>query len=206
MLENVSRSNSGLVRTKLVRRDRVHDLPDVELGLLPRVRVEPVSVGHQLAGPTGGQQIGLLEKIEELVLRPFRVGEALVGRGRGGDRLGRLARHLFDRAGPEVEIGAAETGLQFERALRIRQPVFRDVADRLHRIGDTVREIGLEFAFLARRHIGGERLAALLDQAREVAREGLDIGGAEFRLYWRLLKLHRRPTAKHGERTGQPQL
>ncbi len=170
------------------------------------MRVEPVGVLHQLAGPTGGEQVGLLEKIEELVLRPFRIGEALVARGRDGDRLGLLARHLFDGAGPQIEIGAAETGLQFERALRVRQPVFRDVADRLHRIGDAVRQLGLELALLARRHIGGERLAALLDQAREIARERLDIGGAEFRLYWRLLKLHRRPTAKHGERTGRPQL
>jgi hypothetical protein len=96
--------------------------------------------------------------------------------------------------------------LQFERALRVREPVFRDVADRLHRIGDAIGQLGLELARFARCHIGGECLAALLDQAREIAREGLDIGGAEFRLYWRLLKLHCRPTAKHGERTGSPQL
>ena len=68
------------------RRNRVGDLLDVKLGLLPRVRVDAVGVLDQLVAPLRGQQIGLLEEIEELVLRPFRIGKALVLRVGRGDR------------------------------------------------------------------------------------------------------------------------
>ena len=118
------------------RRDRVGDLLDVELGLLPRVLVDAGGVLDQLLAPLRGEQIGLLEEIEELVLRPFRIGKALVlGVGRDGG-LGRFAGHALGRARPQIEIGAAEAGLQFERALRIGQPVFRDLADGLDHVGD----------------------------------------------------------------------
>ena len=94
-----------------------------------------------------------------------------------GGRL--LAGHALDRAGPEIEIGAAEAGLQFQRALRVGQPVFRDLADGLDHVGDVVGQFVFDLAFLARLHVGGERLAAFLDHAREIAREGLDIDLAD---------------------------
>ena len=78
--------------------------------------VDTLGVADQLLAPLCAQQIKLLEKIEELVLRPFRIGEAFVLRigGDGGRRL--LAGHAFGGGGPEVEIGAAEVGLQLESA------------------------------------------------------------------------------------------
>ena len=88
---------------------------------------------------------------------------------------GRFAGHALDRAGPQIEIGAAEAGLQFDRALRVGQPVFRHLADGLDHVGDVFGQVAFDLAFLARLHIGGERLAAFLDHAREIAREGLDI-------------------------------
>ena len=161
------------------RRDRVADLLDVEGGLRPRVVVDALGVFDQPLAPLRGEQIGLLEEIEELVLRPFRIGKALVlevGRGR---RRGGFARHALDRAGPQIEIGAAEACLQFERALRIGKPVLRDMADGLDHVGHVFGQIAFDFAFLARLHIGGERLAAFLDQAREILREGLDLHRAD---------------------------
>jgi hypothetical protein len=49
------------------RRDRVRNLPHVELGLLPRVRIEPFRILDQMIGPIRAQEIGLLDEVEELV-------------------------------------------------------------------------------------------------------------------------------------------
>ena len=50
-----------------------------------------------------------------------------------------------------------------------------DVAERLDRVLDLFGKIDGRRAFLARLQIGGERLAALFDQARKIMREALDI-------------------------------
>ena len=150
--------------------------------------VDAGGVLDQPLAPLRGEQIGLLEEIEELVLRPFRIGEALVLRVGRDDRCGRLAGHALDRAGPQIEIGAAEAGLQFDRALGVGQPVFRHLADGLDHVGDVVGQFAFDLAFLARLHIGGERLAAFLDHAREIVREGLDVDRADLgRFFGRFL-------------------
>ncbi len=159
------------------RCDRVGDLPHIEVGLLPCVRVEPLRVLDQMVGPLHGQEIGLLEKIVELVGRPFGIGEALVARVGRGDRVDLLARHAFDRIRPQVEIGLAEARLQLERALRVAQPVLQHVAERLHHVGD-LGIVAVDPALLARLEIGRHRPAALLDHAGDVVSELLDIDGA----------------------------
>ena len=164
------------------RRDRVGDLFDIERGLCPRVLVD-LRIFNQALGPLHGEQIDLLEEIEELVLRPFRIGKAFVlriGRGRGR---GLFAGHAFGRDRPQIEIGAAEAGLQFERALGVGQPVFENLADGLDHVGDIFGRFAFDLAFLARLHIGGERLAAFLDQAGDIMRERLDLDRADLRLF-----------------------
>ncbi len=178
--ESVSRKQFRIGQHEIRRRDRVGDLLDVEGGLGARVLVDAVGVLDQMVGPIGGEQIGLLEEIEELVLRPFRIGKALVARVGAGDGARRLAGHALDRARPQIEIGAAEIGLQFERALGVGQPVFRHLADGLDHVGDVVGQVAFDLAVLARLHVGGERLAAFLDHPGKVAREHLDIDGADF--------------------------
>ena len=54
------------------------DLLDVEAGLVAGVLVEPFGVLDQVGRPARGDEIGLLEEIEEGVAAPFRVLEALV--------------------------------------------------------------------------------------------------------------------------------
>ena len=158
------------------RRDRIDDLANVELSLLLGQRVEPLGVLDQVVGPFHRQQIGLLEEIEELVARPFRIGKALVARVGRRHRLRIFARHALHRSGPEIEIGPAQPELQFDRALRVLEPVFRDMAERFHDI-DELGVFALDAALLARLHVGGERLAALFDHGGEVFRELLDIEG-----------------------------
>ncbi len=122
------------------RRDRIGDLLDVERRLLPRLLVD-FGVAHQAIAPLHGEQIDLLEEVEELVLRPFRIGEAFVFRVSRHHRLGSLAGHALDRACPQIEIGAAEARLHFERALRIGQPILRHLADGFDHIGDVCRPV-----------------------------------------------------------------
>ena len=69
--------------------------------------------------------------------------------------------------------------LDLDRALRIGEPVFGDMAERLDHVGDLVGWLDLDRAVLARLEVGGERLAAFLDHARDVLREALDIDGAD---------------------------
>ena len=162
------------------RRDRIADLLDVERGLLPRLLVD-FGLAHQALAPLHGEQIDLLEEVEELVLRPFRIGESLVlGIGRD-HRGGRLAGHALGHAAPQFEVVAAETGLQFERALVVRQPIFQHLPDGLDHFDDVVGRLAFDFAFLARLHIGGERLAAFFDHAGDIMREGLNLDRADLR-------------------------
>jgi hypothetical protein len=73
------------------RRKRVGDLAHVEFGLLAGVRVEVGRARDQMVGPLRGEQVGLLEKIEELVGRPLRILEAPVFRIGRDHRPGGLA-------------------------------------------------------------------------------------------------------------------
>ena len=90
-----------------------------------------------------------------------------------------LAGHALDRIGPQIEIGLAQARLQFERALRIAQPIIRDLADGFHYVDD-LGVLVVAAAFFARLEIGGQGLAALLHHAGDVAGELLHVGGAAF--------------------------
>ena len=66
--------------------------------------------------------------------------------------------------------------MQLDRTLRILHPVFADVAERLHDV-DELRIFAVDAAFLARLHVGGQRLAALFDHAGKVLGELLEVEG-----------------------------
>jgi hypothetical protein len=64
------------------------------------MRVEVLGFVDELIGQPRAEQIKLLEEVEELVRRPFRVVEAPVVGGGAGDRRRRLAGEPFGRRGP----------------------------------------------------------------------------------------------------------
>src|SRR5262249_25337597 len=72
-----------------------------------------------------------------------------------------------------------EASLQLKRATRIGHPVFRHPSNGLDRVGDVLGDFTLDLAFLTRLQIRGQSLAAFLDQARNVARQCLDIDIAD---------------------------
>ena len=142
------------------------------------MRIESLRIAHQAVGPLRGQQVGLFEEIEELVGRPFRVGKALVARVGRGDRWRPLAGHAPRRVSPELQIGAAEIGLQIERAGGVGEPVFGDLAERADHLVDLPGLAVVGAAVGARLEIGGHRLAALFDHAAKIFGELLDIDEA----------------------------
>ena len=158
------------------RRDRVDDLAQVELGLLAGQRIETFGVFDQSIAELGGQQVGLLEEVEELVRRPFRVGEALVAwiglRDRGGVF---VAGQAACGMRPEVEIALAERRLELERALGVGEPILGDLAESLYHI-DEFGVVGVDSAGLARLEIRRQSLAAFLDHAGEVPGQFLPVG------------------------------
>ena len=120
-----------------------------------------------------------MRKSKNWLLDHSGIGEALVAWVGRGDRLDLLARHALDRIRPEIEIGLAEARLQLERALRVAQPVVRDLAERFDHVGD-LGILVVDSAFLARLEIGGQGFAAFFHHAGDVAGELLHIGGAAF--------------------------
>jgi hypothetical protein len=69
--------------------------------------------------------------------------------------------------------------LQLDGALRVGQPVFGNLAQGLDDFRDLVGEFLVPVALLARLEIGGERPAAFFDEPRQIARELLNIDGAD---------------------------
>src|ERR1700752_2876142 len=68
----------GIGENEIGWRQRIGDLAYVKFGLLLGMRTEIGGIRDELVGPLRSQKVGLFEKIEELVLRPFRIAEPLV--------------------------------------------------------------------------------------------------------------------------------
>ena len=172
-------------------REGIGDVLDIELRLLPGVRVNAVSGFHQFVGGTGGDEIGLLHGIENGILDPVLVLEAAVilgGRGHGVRRFWpmALAQAVFPDARQYCCPQAALHLHQLFRVLQLRLPDFAEgSADLLHRHSLTVG-IG---ALLLRglRHVLGELRHALIDlrqiagQLGRVGQRGADHVGSGFR-------------------------
>ena len=65
---------------------RVDELPRVEIDLLRGLGVQPLDAGDHVLEEAGGEQVGLLDEVEDLVLAPGVVLEAAVARVLGDHR------------------------------------------------------------------------------------------------------------------------
>ncbi len=155
----------GWSSTKFDGDERIGDLADIELRLLPECGSRSSASSTSSGRPMHRQQIGLLEEIEELVGRPFRIGEALVaGLGRRPPAssfspvmpLGRCAAAGRDRRG-RGRPAARRRGLGSLTASTSRTSPSVLTMSAISSDGPVV---GL--ALFARLHIGGQRLAAVL--------------------------------------------
>jgi len=80
-----------------------------------------------------------------------------------------------EASAPLAARAAFLVGLQGHRPVGIGQPELRDLAQCSDDFRDVLGSVGLGTAFLARLHIGRQRLAAFLDHARKVPGEDFDI-------------------------------
>ena len=141
-------------------------------------------------GPARGQEIGLLDEIEERVLRPFGIAEAVVLGVGHGDRLRLVALQALEGADPQAQEVGREPALRLDRLLRVAQHVLGHLAEGLDDIADLVGKARIGAAFLGRLQIGGRRLAGLLDEAGHVARQGLEIRQGQVRRVVAVRLLH----------------
>ncbi len=77
------------------RRHRVDELARVEVDLLRRLVVDALDLLDRALQPARGEEIGLLEVVEDDLVLPCRIVEALVALGGLGHRLDFLAHHAL---------------------------------------------------------------------------------------------------------------
>ena len=166
----------GIGADKVRWRERGRHLAQIELRLVSIVRLELVGAPDEIVRPARRQHVGLFDEIEEGIVPPFGVREPLVRAVGFGDRLHRRALEAPQRCGPQVDELSGERRLRLDRPLGVGHVIFGDVADRPDHFADFVGESRLDLARLARPHVGGHRLAGVLDRAGDVAGERLDVG------------------------------
>ena len=76
----------GVGRDEVGRRHRIDELAGVEVDLLPGLVVEPLELVDRADQPARGQQVGLLDEVEQRVVVPGRIAKAAVALVRRGDR------------------------------------------------------------------------------------------------------------------------
>ena len=119
----------GVGEQEVGRAHRVDELARVKIDLLRGLGVEPVDVAHHVLHVAGGEQVGLLDEVEDLVLLPGVILEAAVLRVRLDHRLG-LAVHAEDPA---------------RRVLPERHVVLPEPDLRLHQVGRVLHELRRHF-------------------------------------------------------------
>ena len=158
------------------RRKRARHLLEIEFGLVARPLVETVGAGDQPLGPAGGELVGVAQEVEERIVVPVGIAEALV-RLAGRRFLGFLlvARQFVHRARPETEIACQQLGLGGNRAFGIGQPVFADLGESLDHVGHG-GGIGVgDLTLFTGLHPGGSGHAELFEHVRNIVGEGFGI-------------------------------
>ena len=90
-LSIVARNTSGIGHHEIRRRQRVDELSRIEIDLARGALVEPFDLLDRALDPARGQQITLLDEIEQRIVAPRLVAKAAVLGGRFDDRLGLAA-------------------------------------------------------------------------------------------------------------------
>ena len=165
------------------RAHRVDELAGVEVHLLRRLLVHAVDVGRHVLEEPGGQEIGLPDEVEHLVLAPRLVLEAAVARVFGDDRLHLLAHHAPRGVLPEGEVVLPEAELRLHHAGGVGHHPGRH----LEKSGADIERVGTggagAFHRLAPEEVGHDPLAALRDlghrpgDQRGVRQAELALGG-----------------------------
>jgi hypothetical protein len=102
-------------------RQRVDELAGEEVHLLARVLVEILDVGYRVVDVARGDQIGLLDEVEQEVFFPFGVGEALVALLRLGHGRALHAHHAQRGVLPQRKVVPHQVHLRLRQLVGIGQ-------------------------------------------------------------------------------------
>ena len=138
------------------------------------MRLQFVGAFDEIVRPVRGQHIGLLEKVEKRIVAPLRVGEPLVRWSGSATGLAvppwKRCSVAAQRSMNCVVAPSAPRSRAWGRTRNIRRHGRAIGPSRR-----SPRRARLDLAGLARPHVGGERLARMLDGADDVAGERLDV-------------------------------
>jgi hypothetical protein len=121
----------GICQREVRRRNGIDELARVEVHLLRGLVVDTLDLLDRALQPAGGQQVGLLQVVEDDLVLPGGVVEALVAAGRLGDGLRRLAHHALGRGLPELHVLLPQLDLGLHQPVRIGQHLGREVHEGL---------------------------------------------------------------------------
>ena len=167
----------GIGQREVRRRQRVDVLAREEVDLLLGVLGQALDAADLVVQPARGDQVRLLDVVEQEVLVPVLVLEALVALRRLDDGLGGRAHHLQHRRLPQAHVVPPEVHLRFGELVRVRQHLGRELHERLAEaelVGeDRARAVGVA------RRVFAHQLGALFGGGRERFRErdGVVLGG-----------------------------
>ena len=110
----------GIGEKEIGGRESVRELAGVEFHPLALLFRNVVQIGNHALHRAGRQQIGLLDKIEDFVLLPFRIAKAPVARrGRDHRRGGLIAQHSAGGGFPQAHPVAPQLRLRLHHGFAI---------------------------------------------------------------------------------------
>ena len=121
----------GIGQREVRRRERVDVLARVEVDLLLRLLVEALDACDLVVQPARGDQVALLDVVEQEVLLPVLVLEALVALRRGRHRSRRRAHHLHERGLPQAHVVPPQVHLRLGEPHRIGHHLRCELEERL---------------------------------------------------------------------------
>ena len=147
------------------RRQRIDVLAGEEIHLFLRVLVEPFNARHRIVQPSRGDQVRLLHVVEQKMLLPILVLEALVALGGFDHGCGRMSEQPEHRRLPQGRVIPEQIELRLSEQVRIRQQLGGELEKRLGETEFVARERGAGGGVA--RHIIAEQFGALVSGAGE---------------------------------------
>ena len=116
----------GIRQREVGRRERIDELPREELHLARRLRVEALRLGDRALHVVGGDQVRLLDVVEQEVVLPQLAPEAVVAAGRSLHGLGLAAGRLHDHGLPELQVVVPRADLRLGELRRVGPELLRE--------------------------------------------------------------------------------
>ena len=157
-------------------REGVGNLADIEAGALPRAVVNVFGLFNHVLGPSGRDQIGLLQEIEQLVVVPVLMPETAVAASGFRDGSDSLPQHPLPVVLPDSGMALPKIVLRLHCPFRLDGIVAGNLEERARDRCPAVAGVGnLPLFLLTTLHDPGEKLARFAGEFGHIFRECLRI-------------------------------